>query len=118
MEFENVKLGMVLVANEDSNEAYRWTSKKRGAIVKVTAVFPEDETFAVTIVGADNPVLVGMKAVVEADFFEKAPADIAKKYADVDAESLTEPAPEDLRPLAIEELPIELRMLGEALGAF
>lgn len=94
MEFENVKLGMVLVANEESNKVYKWTSKNMGAIVKVTEILPETKEFEVVVVGSSVNGIVGLSAIVEADYFEEAPAKVTAEYKTANPERIDRPSRE------------------------
>ncbi|ELU5588536.1 hypothetical protein SCB17_003058 [Clostridium perfringens] len=94
MRFEDVKLGMVLVANEESNRVYKWTSKNMGAIVKVTEILPETKEFEVVVVGSSVNGIVGLSAVVEAEYFEEAPAKVTAEYKTTNPERIDKPSRE------------------------
>lgn len=70
MRFEDLKMGMEVVANERSNGEYSWTTKNKGFVGTVVEIDSSDNTFKVKTTQHEDSSRIGDTYWVEAEYFE------------------------------------------------
>lgn len=70
MRFEDLVVGMEVVANKGSNREYTWTNKQLGFVGKVVEIDNSDNTFKVEATQHRNSERIGSTAWVKAEYFD------------------------------------------------
>lgn len=70
MRFEDLKIGMQVVANRRSNDEYTWTNERLGFVGEVIEIDSSDNTFKVRATQHESSSRIGCTAWVKADYFD------------------------------------------------
>lgn len=72
MKIEEVRIGMKVRANKDSNERYNFTTEEYGCIGKVVSIHANSNMMKIVITDSKNDYQLGQRFDVEPEYFEPA----------------------------------------------